>query len=78
MLQMYALVEYDTVEAAEKAVSSNILLQKLVLSNVAWNRLLIIFCSLKVVTLNDEMDWRNGLRVQLLQKQRVCPVCFSL
>ncbi|XP_021854634.1 la-related protein 6A isoform X1 [Spinacia oleracea] len=40
--KMYALVEYDTVEAAEKAV----------------------------VTLNDEMDWRNGLRVQLLQKQR--------
>lgn len=38
--KIYALVEYETVEAAEKAVA----------------------------TLNDETDWRNGLRVQLLQK----------
>ncbi|CAO2842201.1 unnamed protein product [Amaranthus hypochondriacus] len=37
--KVYALVEYETLEAAEKAVA----------------------------TLNDETDWRNGLRVQLLQ-----------
>ncbi|GAV89639.1 RRM_5 domain-containing protein, partial [Cephalotus follicularis] len=37
--KLYALVEYDTVEAAEKAVA----------------------------TLNDEQDWRNGMRVKLLK-----------
>ncbi|KAK9714433.1 hypothetical protein RND81_06G094000 [Saponaria officinalis] len=39
--KLHALIEYETEEAAEKAV----------------------------VTLNDETDWRNGLRVQLLQKR---------
>ncbi|KAL6500718.1 hypothetical protein OROHE_025515 [Orobanche hederae] len=38
--KLHALVEYDTVEAAEKAVS----------------------------TLNNEQDWRYGLRVKLLKK----------
>ncbi|XP_048490353.1 la-related protein 6A isoform X2 [Beta vulgaris subsp. vulgaris] len=40
--KMYALVEYESVEAAEKAVAM----------------------------LNDKTDWRNGLWVQPLQKQR--------
>uniref|UniRef100_A0A803MIW4 Uncharacterized protein n=1 Tax=Chenopodium quinoa TaxID=63459 RepID=A0A803MIW4_CHEQI len=40
--KIYALVEYETVEAAEKAVAA----------------------------LNDETDWRNGLRVQHLQKRK--------
>lgn len=39
--KLHALIEYETEEAAEKAV----------------------------VTLNDETDWRNGLRVQLLRKR---------
>ncbi|GMH27695.1 hypothetical protein Nepgr_029538 [Nepenthes gracilis] len=39
--KMHAVVEYETVEAAEKAVA----------------------------TLNNENDWRNGLRVQLLCKR---------
>ncbi|KAL5771980.1 hypothetical protein ACOSQ2_011904 [Xanthoceras sorbifolium] len=38
--KLHALVEYETVEAAEKAVA----------------------------TLNDEQDWRNGMRVKLLQR----------
>ncbi|KAJ4703848.1 La-related protein like [Melia azedarach] len=38
--KLHALVEYETVEAAEKAVA----------------------------TLNDEQDWRNGLRVKLLKR----------
>ncbi|KDP37969.1 hypothetical protein JCGZ_04612 [Jatropha curcas] len=38
--KLHALVEYDTVEAAEKAVA----------------------------TLNNEQDWRNGLRVKLLKR----------
>ncbi|KAL3522693.1 hypothetical protein ACH5RR_015527 [Cinchona calisaya] len=40
--KLHALVEYDTVEAAEKAVA----------------------------VLNDEQDWRYGLRVKLLKKTR--------
>ncbi|KAH0463904.1 hypothetical protein IEQ34_006690 [Dendrobium chrysotoxum] len=39
--KLHALVEYDTVEAAETAV----------------------------LTLNDEMNWRNGMRVQILLKR---------
>ncbi|XP_042941513.1 la-related protein 6A [Carya illinoinensis] len=38
--KLHVLVEYETVEAAEKAVA----------------------------TLNDEMDWRNGMRVKLLKR----------
>ncbi|XP_057948835.1 la-related protein 6A [Malania oleifera] len=38
--KIHALVEYETVEAAEKAVA----------------------------TLNDEQDWRNGMRVKLLKR----------
>ncbi|XP_022715557.1 la-related protein 6A-like isoform X1 [Durio zibethinus] len=38
--KLHALVEYETVEAAEKAV----------------------------ITLNDEQDWRNGIRVKLLKR----------
>ncbi|KAH7568586.1 hypothetical protein JRO89_XS06G0018800 [Xanthoceras sorbifolium] len=38
--KLHALVEYETVEAAEKAVA----------------------------TLNDEQDWRNGMRVKLLKR----------
>ncbi|XWS18625.1 hypothetical protein CRYUN_Cryun32bG0061000 [Craigia yunnanensis] len=38
--KLHALVEYETVEAAEKAVT----------------------------TLNDEQDWRNGMRVKLLNR----------
>ncbi|KAI9198054.1 hypothetical protein LWI28_009223 [Acer negundo] len=38
--KLHALVEYETVEAAEKAVA----------------------------TLNNEQDWRNGMRVKLLQR----------
>ncbi|TXG47906.1 hypothetical protein EZV62_027200 [Acer yangbiense] len=38
--RLHALVEYETVEAAEKAVA----------------------------TLNNEQDWRNGMRVKLLQR----------
>ncbi|KDO78159.1 hypothetical protein CISIN_1g042134mg [Citrus sinensis] len=46
-LVLHAFVEYETVEAAEKAVD---------------------LCLDQVATLNDEQDWRNGMRVKLLKR----------
>lgn len=72
-LQFHAFVEYESVEVAEKAVW-HFNPTKYLKSSPAWVRNSWQFCHLflQVAELQDESNWRNGLKVRLLLNNSVC------
>lgn len=66
LVQLHAIVEYDTEEAAEKAVSSKYLLDMIALSILFWGfNIKVIW---QVASFNNEQDWRNGMHVKRLKR----------
>jgi La-related protein 7 len=74
---MHALVEYETSQQAEKAVSNyHSALAKIYIILSCVHYLTIFFC--KVEKLNDERNWRKGLRVRTVLRRSVSKALLSL
>lgn len=66
-LKLHALVEYETIAQAEKAVSYSPLEDLITYPTVLGSRQ---WLHLQIAELNDE-NWRKGLRVRLLLRRSV-------
>lgn len=71
---MHALVEYETIQQAEKAVSSQIFSNANIIGSLIQYQ--PFFC--QVEKLNDERDWRKGLRVRTVLRRSVSNVLLLL
>lgn len=74
-------MEYETVESAEKAVSAKLSVLIFVIYKYLNDVKAGLDIPLKVLgfqvnTLNDERDWRYGMRVKLLKKQVIKLISF--
>lgn len=79
-VQLHAFVEYATVEDAEKAVCSELLSQICFPFHVQhfellWLKALFFLLGIQVTELNDERNWRSGLRVCILSN---CMVLYII